>query len=444
MRIGVIGGGAVGLTVAYRLARRGAEVALIEKEPELGGLAAGFHPTDNPDLWLEKFYHHLFQTDKDIVALIDELGLSERLLWLRPNTSTIYHGEIAQLDSPTRVLLYKHLSVPSRLRLAAGLAYLKYLISDYHRLPKTTTAVWAERWMGSQVYDMQWKPLLEGKFHQFAPEIALPWFWSRVKCRTTKLGYVKGGFQHVYNRLGEEIRKAGGTIRLGTGVDRIAPVEGGKVAIDVAGQREVYDAVVATLPTRLFLRLTDGLPDDYRRQYDWGQALGAQVLILALDRPFMPPVYWLNVNDPGYPFLIACEHTNMMPAADYGGQHLLYLGNYLPMDHPYLKLTGEQLMAEFLPHLTKINPAFDRAWVQRHWMFQAPFAQPVVTMDFAAHIAPLETPIPNLYLANMFQVYPQDRGQNYSVRLGNQLAERIRLPPAAAPAPAAPVGAGAP
>src|SRR5438046_191074 len=163
MRIGVLGGGALGLTVAYRLAKRGAQVTLIEKEPELGGLAAGFKPAPetNPDVYLEKAYHHLFQTDKDIVALIDELGLSERLLWLRPITSTIYKGEIAQLDSPMSVLLYKHMSLPSRLRLAAGLAYLKYGVNDYHRLPQETAAAWIQRWMGSEVYKMQWQPLLE-------------------------------------------------------------------------------------------------------------------------------------------------------------------------------------------------------------------------------------------------------------------------------------------
>ncbi len=427
MRIAVIGAGAMGLTVAYRLARRGAQVTVIEKESDLGGLAAGFRPSADPDVYLEKAYHHVFQTDKDLVALVDELGLTERLLWLRPTTSTIYHSEIGQLDSPLTVLLYKHLTIPSRLRLAAGLGYLKYLINDYHALPKAKAADWIQQWMGSEVYNMQWKPLLEGKFHQFAPEVALPWFWSRVKCRTTKLGYMKGGFQHIYNRLGEEITKAGGTIRMNTAVTRIAPEPGRKVRVETADGSEVYDKVIATLPTRLFLRVTDGLPDDYRAKYDWGQALGAHIVILALDKPLMPPVYWLNINDPGYPFLVACEHTNLMPTADYGGKHLLYLGNYLPMDHRYFTMPDADVVAEFLPHLTKLNPAFDPSWVTEQWVFKLPFAQPVVTQDFEAHIPPLDTPIPNLYLANMFQVYPQDRGQNYSIRLGNKLAAHLKV-----------------
>jgi protoporphyrinogen oxidase len=284
-------------------------------------------------------------------------------------------------------------------------------------------------------------PLLESKFGSYASQVAAPWFWSRIHSRSIQLGYLKGGFQQIYNRLGEEIRAAGGEIRLNTAVTRIVPQPDGTVRVDTADTSEVYDKVVATLPTRLFMRLTEGLPEDYRKRYDWGNALGAHCAILALDRPLMDKIYWLNINDPGFPFLAAVEHTNMMPLADYGGRHLVYLGNYLPMDHRYFKQSDAATLAELLPALKKLNPAFDPDWITEHWMFKAPFAQPVVTRDYAAHIPPLTTPIPNLYLGNMFQVYPQDRGQNYSVKLANKLAALVEVESGRA-APAAPVPAG--
>jgi protoporphyrinogen oxidase len=119
------------------------------------------------------------------------------------------------------------------------------------------------------------------------------------------------------------------------------------------------------------------------------------------------------------------EHTNYLPASDYGGRHLIYLGNYRPMDDPLLRKTTEQAMAEFLPHLARINPAFDRAWVTEAWSFAAPYAQPIVTVDYREHIPPFDTPVPDLYLANMFQVYPQDRGQSYSIALANRLDRHL-------------------
>jgi protoporphyrinogen oxidase len=133
----------------------------------------------------------------------------------------------------------------------------------------------------------------------------------------------------------------------------------------------------------------------------------------------------MNINDPGYPFLALVEHTNYMPKADYGGRHLVYLGNYRPMDDPLFAMSRDEVLAEFLPHLSRINPAFSPDWVTESWAFAAPFAQPIVTTDYRDHIPPFETPIPGLYEASMFQVYPHDRGQNYSVLLAEELVGRL-------------------
>ncbi len=425
MRIAVLGGGPLGLTAAYRLVRRGAAVTVIEKEGELGGLAAGF-PIGDAGVYLEKFYHHLFRSDKDIQELLTELGLGEKLLWLTQFTGTLYKGKTySTFGGVGDVLRFTPISLLSRLRLGAASAYLK-AEPDYRRLRKSTAQQWIKRWMGQEAYDVVFGPLLESKFGStYAAQVAAPWFWARIHYRSFQLGYLKGGFQQLYNRLGEEIGKAGGEIRLGTAVTRIAPQADGRLLVETAAGPETYDRVVSTLPTRLFLKLTEGLPADYRKRYDWGNALGAHCAILALNRPLLDGTYWLNINDPGFPFLAAVEHTNMMPTSDYGGRHLLYLGNYLPMDHRYFRQSDAETVAEFLPHLQKLNPAFDASWVTEQWVFKAPYAQPVVTRDYPAHIPPLPTPIPNLYLGNMFQVYPQDRGQNYSVRLANKLAALI-------------------
>ncbi len=426
MHVGVLGGGAAGLTAAMRLARRGAKVTLIEKEDVLGGLASGFMVGES-GVYLEKFYHHLFRSDKEIQALIAELGLGDKLEWPHPITATLYKGEKHNIDSPIAVLKYKPFSFPNRVRFAAASAYLKYQ-KDYRKFRTQTAMEWIRKWMGKQVYEVQWKPLLTAKFSHFAPEISMPWFWSRVHERSFDLGYLRGGFQQLYDRLGEEIKKSGGEILLGTAVTRIVPIEGGKTRIetDKAGSLE-FDEIVTTLPTRLFLRLAEGIPDDYRKKYEWGDALGAHVVILALSETLMAPVYWLNINDPGYPFLVAVEHTNYIPASDYGGRKLLYLGNYLPMDHRYFKQSDEETIAEFLPHLKKINPNFKEEWVTEKWVFKAPFAQPIVTREYEDHIPPLKTPLPNVYMGNMFQVYPQDRGQNYSIKLAEQLVKMVKV-----------------
>jgi protoporphyrinogen oxidase len=287
-----------------------------------------------------------------------------------------------------------------------------------------TAEVWLRRWMGKRAYDMVFAPLFAAKFGAQRDHIALPWFWARFHDRTTYLGYLRGGFQLLYERLVERISQAGGKVLLGTRVESAQPLADGRWEVRTSQGTWTFDRVVSTMATRLTCRLIPALPDDYRARYDWGQAYGAQCLILALDRQ-MTDSYWINPCDPGYPFTSLVEHTNYRPPSEYGGRHLLYLGNYRPMDDPLFKMSKEELITGFLPHLKRINPAFSENWITESWLFQAPFAQPIVTTEYRQHIPPLRTPLKGLCVANMFQVYPHDRGQNYSFELAERLVKEL-------------------
>jgi len=408
------------MTVALRLAGKGHRVTVIEREPLPGGLAAGFEI--EPGMWLEKFYHHLFRSDRRAIAMIGELGLADRLEWKQPVTATLRDGRFHQLDSPRSLLGFAPLPVADRLRMGAVLAGLKTMPNP-RLLEGRTAADWTRRWMGRRAHEVVWEPLLRGKFGDAAPEIAMPWFWARVHDRTQSLGYLRGGFQQLYDRMADSVRAAGGETRFGAAVTSVQRRDGGFLVQTDAGS-ERFDRVISTLATRLTARLVPDLPAEWRERHEWGRAYGAHCVVLALDRP-LTSVYWLNVNDPGYPFMALVEHTNYLPASDYGGRHLVYLGNYRPMDDPLMTASREAVLDEFVPHLERLNPAFERSWLTDAWVFAAPFAQPIVTVDYRDHIPPFRTPIPNLWVATMFQVYPHDRGQNYSIDLAERLVEQI-------------------
>ena len=420
-RVGVLGGGALGLAAALRLAQAGPRVTLIEREPQLGGLAAGFSVGPN---YLEKFYHHIFRTDTTIIGFIRELGLQNRLLWAQPNTSTLSNGRIVSLGGIQDLLRLPLLGPVDRFRFLSGMAVLK-AIPNEKVFRGWTAARWMPRLMGRRVYDVMWEPILRGKFGERAEDIAMSWLWSRVHERSLRLGYLRGGFQLLYDAFGERIRSLGGTILTGTSAARITNKNGHVEVHTETGDVHTFDQLLVTLPTRLFTRLAPDLPAEFVKRYPGPQHFGAHVLILGLDRPLVPGVYWLNINDRDMPFLALVEHTNFLPPADYGGLHLVYLGNYLPMDHPLFSQPDEQVLDSFLGAVGRVRPDLDRDWVKRHWVFHAPFAQPIVTTNYLDSLPPHRTPLAGVYLANMAHVYPQDRGQNYSLRLGERMARMM-------------------
>jgi len=424
VRYGLIGAGALGLTVGLRLAQRGHEVTMIERDQTPGGLAGSFEVA--PGIWLEKFYHHLFQSDHLAIALIEELGLGDRLRWHQPTTTVFLGDQAWPLDSAKAVLGFAPLSVPDRLRLAAGVGYLRLLPSP-GSLEDQTAGRWMRRVMGGSAYDTVWAPLLKGKFGDAAEEVSMAWLWARIHCRTASLGYIHGGFHQLYSALAKRVTDLGGTIVYGADASSIRRSDAGVdvvIAREGTAQTLEFDRVVSTLPTGLTVRLTPEMPADYAAAHPAPRALGAHCLILSLDRP-LTDVYWIGVNEADMPFLAVVEHTKMVNPAEYGGRHLVYLGNYRPHDDPIFRQSTDEVLTSFEAGIRRLNADFDRSWVQEAWSFAAPFAQPIVTPTFARTIPGFDTPVNGLYVANMFQVYPYDRGQNYSIDLAERLVRHL-------------------
>lgn len=439
----VVGAGVLGLTTALRLAQRGRRVTVLEREPLPGGMASGFQVESG--VWLERFYHHIFRSDRAAIRLIDELGLSHRLEWMRPRTVTLRNGRVYQLDSALSLLRFTAISRASRLRMGAVLAGLRSLpnprLLEGHR-----AGPWLRHAMGEAGFESVWGPLLRGKFGPDADEVALPWFWARVHDRSSELGYLSGGFQQLYDALRDRILECGGEIQFGADVRRIeAKRDGLEVQFSRRGaerqadpsslpgpshgqasvtETRLFRQVVSTLATPVTCALAVDLGDAYRAAYGHVRALSAHCLILSLDRP-VTDSYWINVADPGYPFLAAVEHTNLMPPGDYGGARLLYLGNYRASDDPLFAMSVGDVLTSFTPFIRGLNPEFDPSWVRAAWVFSAPNAQPIVDIGYKLNIPAIETPVKGLFVANLFQVYPHDRGQNHSILLAEDVARRI-------------------
>jgi len=428
--VAVVGGGPTGMAAAWDLQRYGCTVTLFEAATAWGGLASGFRAAH----WtwsLEKYYHHWFASDRHILGLIRELGLAEGVVFRRPYTVVYHGGRFHPLDSPWHALRFtaSHFSALDVLRFGLVGAYLR--LSPWWRpLERVTADRWMRRWVGPRLYEAVWRPLLVGKFgEENLGVVNMAWLWSRIHNRTTRLGTFFGGFQAFFDAFAERLAAAGCTLRPGCPVERIAPRDAsrpGELEVRSAAGSETFDAVLFTGSPQALLALAPQLPDHYARSVAELRSLGAVVLILALAAP-LTTAYWHNLpKEAGFPFLALVEHTNFVPAEHFGGDHLVYCGDYLPPSHPYFALDKEALLARFLPALPRFNPAFDATWVKDAFLWRTAYAQPVPPVNHGRRIPPLRTPLPGLYLASMSQVYPHDRGTNYAVELGRRVARLLR------------------
>ncbi len=422
--IGIVGAGVTGLTAAYDLLKAGHQVTIYEARPYVGGLAAGFKD-DAWDWSLERFYHHIFASDRDIIDFAGEIGLDDLLIFRRPVTSIYYQGGIYPLDSPLRVLKFKPLPFIDRVRFGAVAAFLRY--NPFWRpFERTTAHRWLSKALGERGYKILWQPLLEGKFGKYYQDVNLAWFWARLAKRTPKLGYFKGGFQCFLDGLADEVRKWGGTIRLEHHVRGIHPENDGRIRLELRAGDQMHDRVLATCSPNMLKDRTPKLPATYTAGLDELESMGAVVMVLALKHQVTREHYWINIpKREGFPFLAFVEHTNYMDRTHYGGDTIVYCGDYLPPDHAYFELSEEEMLARFIPGIQRINPSFTRDWIRKSWKFTEIYAQPVPFVNHSARIPPLETPIPNLYMANMSQVYPWDRGTNYAVEMGRRAAQMV-------------------
>ncbi len=422
MRVAIIGAGVAGLTAAYELAKAGHAVSVYEAAPQAGGLASGFR--DARWAWpLERFYHHLFETDRAIRGLVAEIGFGDKLFFRSPVTAQWWHGRGYPIDGVLPVLRFPALPFHDRLRLGMTVAYLKYGLRDWRPLERTTAAAWTRRWMGETVYRVFIHPLLEGKFGPYAEEVNMAWLWARFKARSFKLGYFVGGFQGFVDALLARIRQQGVRVWLSTPVGGLVPLANGgwQVAAPAVEPNE-YDAVIVTGSPQLLGRLVPQLPPAYLERLKALRSMGAVVMTIALHQPLTNGLYWVNLPKAEFPFLALVEHTNFIEPEHYGGDHLIYCGDYLDPAHEYFRLSQDELLARFLPALKQINQRFEPTWVRTAWLHREPYAQPIVTVNHSRTIPPLATPLPGLFWASMSQVYPWDRGTNFAVELGQRVA----------------------
>ncbi|WP_267383218.1 NAD(P)/FAD-dependent oxidoreductase [Cyanobacterium sp. uoEpiScrs1] len=431
----IIGGGFTGLTAAYQLTRQGYRVTILEKEEEVGGLAGSFNVNGEK---LEKFYHHWFTNDKYIMELVKELNVEDQVTYRPTRTGVYYSKNFFKLSSPFDLLNFKPLHLLNRIRLGLFVLWVRR-IKNWKKLESIYAKEWLSKVCGRQVYQVVWEPLLRGKFGIFAESISAVWFWNKVKLRggsrnkngEEMLAYYRGGFAALAECLKTKIDISGGEIKTNVIVKELIVEDNHVIAIETSQGRVNADAVIATPALPIIADLmAPHVNAEYVERLRQIKYLANVCLVLELNRS-LSKTYWLNVNDPNFPFVGVIEHTNFESEKIYGGRHIIYLSKYLLETEDLYQRSKEEALDYSIPYLIKMFPEFNRDWIVDYHLWKARYSQPIVLNNYSQLIPETTTPLNNFYICTMSQIYPEDRGTNYAIRegrkIGNFVDNQIKL-----------------
>jgi len=435
-RVAIVGGGFTGLTTAYRLASRGIDVTVFEAGAEVGGLASGFKLQGVP---VEKAYHFLYKTDEYMLRLLNDIELIDDLTYHKSSVSTYYDDELYPMMNPVDLIKFTPLSFINRIRAGVSVLYLQN-VKNWQKLTTITAMDWLTKFAGKQVVDVIWEPLLRGKFDRYYDKVTMCWLWGRIKQRVESrdkalggeaLGYVDGGFIRIIDKLMNIIEANGGKVHTSTPIQALQKNETtGAVTLKTENGSEEFDKVLLTVPCTVADRLLSAYhtshPDYFQklRSIDY---LDAAVLVFATDKP-ITEYYWHNINTPGAPFVVFLSLTSLIGTDRFSGKHVYYIGDYIPREHEYMNMDEGELQERWFNYIKKMFPDFEKESVVESKLFRFRDAQHIVDVGFEDKIVEYETPCEDVYLCNFSQIFPMDRGTNYAVRDGYQMADKIAGP----------------
>ena len=433
-KFGIIGGGITGLTAAYRLVQAGHDVTIFEASDTPGGLAAGFELGGHR---VERAYHFLYKTDEYILALAEELGIADALTYHKSSVSTYYGDKLYPMMSPVDLIKFSPLSFINRIRAGVTVLWLQR-VKDWRSLSKITALDWLRKYAGRQVTDVIWEPLLKGKFDRFYDKVTMSWLWGRVVQRVDSrdaklggeaLGYFKGGFKIIIDKLLEPIMNGGGKFHLKTPVRRIAHDEANdQVVVTTEAGEERFDRVLATVPSDVLARMIgeyEGRDPEFFRKLRSIDYLDAVLQVFA-SKQKITDYYWHNINTPNAPFVVFLSQTELVGTERYDGLNIYYIGAYVPREHEWMTRDPAEVKARWYAEIRKIFPHFDQGQIVDDALFRLRNAQHIVDIGFEENkLLPHQTPCPGVLMCNFSQIYPMDRGTNYAVRDGNRMAARL-------------------
>jgi protoporphyrinogen oxidase len=438
VRVGIVGGGLMGLAVADRLAAAGHSVTVYERATQPGGLATW--QDFGPCTW-DRFYHVILPSDAPLIGFLRELGLADQLCWRPTQTGYYVDHKFYGLSNNLEFLRFPPLNLWDKARLAATILYCSR-IEDWRRLENITVEDWLIRTSGRATFEKFWRPLLLAKLGENYRRVSAVFIWSYIKrlfsardaaAQAEQLGYVSGGYRKVFLRIQERVQAAHGALRLN--VDVRAVTAGAERGISIAADvgAEQFDKVVFTSPVNVMRAVVQ--PDLVALPSQRGdiEYLGVVCPVL-LTRQAIMPYYVLNIADARIPFTGVVGMSNLVDRSETADLHLNYLPKYVLSDDPILRASDADLKTIFLSGVRAMFPQLAATDIVDLQIQRAVKVQPLQVLNYSQLVQQPTTQHRDFYVLNTAQFVNNTLNNNQVIRTVNEFFAAHGADFAAAPA----------
>ncbi|MEZ4774698.1 MAG: NAD(P)/FAD-dependent oxidoreductase [Bacteroidia bacterium] len=419
MKIGIIGGGFMGLALAQKLAGPDTYVKVFERDEQLGGLAT-YH--DYGDYVWDRFYHVILPGDKYLLSYLEAIGLKDKLRWKKTYTGYYVNEKFYSISNSKEFLLFPPLSLISKMRLAITILYASR-INDWKSMEKITIEEWLVKVGGRNTFEKFWKPLLLAKLGENYKRVSAVFIWTYIKrlfeargddsAREEQMGYVEGGYKTVFEQAEKVLIEKGAAVAKGTTVSRITPDPEGGLMIEADGQKEHFDRVVFTSPVNVLQQTADPSLVAITGNLDKIEYLGVVCMVMATKKP-LTPYYVLNIADSRVPFTGVIGMSTLVETAQTGGHHITYFPKYVLSTDPVLKKTEAELKQWFMDGVKLLYPELKDSDIQSVHINRAFKVQPLQFLNYSQIVPQTETRHPDFFVLNTSQ-FVNDTLNNNSV-----------------------------
>ncbi|MGE3508974.1 MAG: NAD(P)/FAD-dependent oxidoreductase [Vicinamibacterales bacterium] len=447
MKIAIVGGGIMGMTLGYVLASRGLSVHVFEQSAVLGGLAGPTVLEDGTEV--DRFYHAILSSDDHLRSLCEELGIADQLRFRPTRTGVFIRGGMHQMSNIWQFLTFSALRPVDRLRLGLTI-FSAQRTREWQSLETQNLEQYLIARGGRQLFQDFWKPMLNAKFDGQYGNVPATWMWSRfVRTASSRSGVQKqeltghliGGYATLMKAMADGIIRRGGQVHLQTTVREIV-MNGPHVAgVRLDGDVRPYDQVVVTAPMPVAARLMPGAPPAYLDDLTAFRYLGIVCPLLVLSRPLSE--YWVtNIADSSVPLTGVIETTAYIDPQYVGGHHLVYAPKYTAPDSRWMRASDQEIRSVWLSALKRIFPTMEPDTVRQFVVHRERLVEPLREAGSTRSVPSFETPIEGLHLVTTAQIYPALTNGESVTRHARGAAAHIvealgRRTAAASPRPAA-------